>query len=604
MRQSPKLPQFFGNILVIAQIDTKRRFPYNEKVRKICSLAATGSAFSVLKSAIAGSYKHFKESRFMFCENCGHQVREGERFCEACGAPLQPIAPVQPAQQSFEQPVQPVQQSFEQPVQQNYTQPPTPFDAPTQQYEPVTVQPAPKQPMSKKTKMIILFSGIGAAVLAAFLIVLFTVIIPAAKNAGKLDIKDYITVKFNVDSADEQKQVTDGKISGQITPDYEKFFQDQKLDPETGLYDNALYEFYSIANVRCEKTAGDKSSDDYGEYFYNAKQSDVFTVTIEWPNTENGILSESYKRQMERYEQIYGVGFKTENQTFEIKLADALSAQSIAVIVPQEADVLGYIKQNNLIETKGSTDGNLKVSIKEFDAKIGDFSFKHDDGDSDVDIYDKDGKYLDYFYLEFSKSYDLKNGDKVTLNYEKYSVNSVADSGVALTGSEIEYTVKSDAAVTAPATTAPATTAPAASTPATTAPAESVPATTEKEEGLTAAEATANANGLKEFILAHVAKEDDKAKASDKIEVKAIYYCHSKDSSFRRIVFIYENTTGKYFRALESAPEYMSVKNGKIETTSNYFSASNPGSTLAEATENNWYLSETYSKYYNNTKVL
>lgn len=499
----------------------------------------------------------------MFCENCGHQVREGERFCEACGAQLQPVQPVQ-------------QQPVQQPVQQ-----PSPFDAPTQKYE-----PAPKKPMSKKTKMILLFSGIGAAVIIAFLIVLFTVIIPSMKKAGKLDLKDYITVTFNVDEYSDSKHITDGKILGMISPDFEKFFADQKLAPDTDTYNNALYAFYWIADITCEKTVGEKSSVDTSDVFYNAKASDVFTVTIKWPETATA------KSEMQLAEDMYGVGFNTEPQTFQFKLGDELSKQGIEIVTPKEIDLLGYIKENDLIVTEGDTDGKLSVFVEDFETTIGGFKFTHDGG-LDVDIYDKTGNHLDYFYLEFSKSSNLKNGDKVTLNYEEYNT-FLEKYGISLVGDPIEYTVKSDAVATAP-TTAPSTTAPATTVPATT---EAV------EEGLSVEDAKANVEPLKTYFLKNVISEDYQAKNGDQIEAKAMYYCHSKDTRYRRIVFIYENKTGKYFKAIEALPESMSVVNGKIENENMYFSPSEAGKTLEEATENNWYLSSTYKSLYNNTKIF
>ena len=33
----------------------------------------------------------------MFCENCGKEIREGQKFCENCGAPVTADAPAQAA---------------------------------------------------------------------------------------------------------------------------------------------------------------------------------------------------------------------------------------------------------------------------------------------------------------------------------------------------------------------------------------------------------------------------------------------------------------------------------------------------------------------------
>ena len=149
----------------------------------------------------------------MFCEKCGNQINDGDLFCQKCGAPVPGQTPVQAAEQTAEQ-VQEVQraasQAPEQAPQQAQQYAPAPEQA--QQYAPAPgqaqqVAPAPKaprKPLSPKMKKIIIFGGAGVAVLAAFLIVLFTVIIPAAREASRIDITKYYTIK--IDGVDKEEE--------------------------------------------------------------------------------------------------------------------------------------------------------------------------------------------------------------------------------------------------------------------------------------------------------------------------------------------------------------------------------------------------------------
>ena len=75
-------------------------------------------------------------------------------------------------------------------------------------------------------------------------------------------------------------------------------------------------------------------------------------------------------------------------------------------------------------------------------------------------------------------------------------------------------------------------------------------------------------------------------------------------ADFRRLVFVYENVTGKYFRSVQISPEYVTDEKGKMVYNSTYLSFDDTGKTLAEATENSWYLSKTYTKYYYITTIM
>jgi len=83
-----------------------------------------------------------------FCNNCGSELKEGARFCEQCGTPVQqaPQAPEQPAY-TYQEPV------YQQPAytyQQQYTY-----------QQPEVVTPAPAQSGDAKGAMIMSIIGLA-----------------------------------------------------------------------------------------------------------------------------------------------------------------------------------------------------------------------------------------------------------------------------------------------------------------------------------------------------------------------------------------------------------------------------------------------------------
>lgn len=94
----------------------------------------------------------------MFCSQCGTQNPDGAAFCVKCGTRLAASAPDAP------QPVQPE----------------APMSQPISRSVPGGAQPV------KKSKTVPIIIGICGALLAAFLIVLFTVILPKPTLKGKL----------------------------------------------------------------------------------------------------------------------------------------------------------------------------------------------------------------------------------------------------------------------------------------------------------------------------------------------------------------------------------------------------------------------------------
>lgn len=91
----------------------------------------------------------------MFCTKCGAQNPDSAAFCDKCGTQLAASNPVE------SQPDAPTQQSISQPV-------------------PDGAQPG------KKSKTVPIIIGICGVVLAAFLVVLFTVILPKPTLKSKL----------------------------------------------------------------------------------------------------------------------------------------------------------------------------------------------------------------------------------------------------------------------------------------------------------------------------------------------------------------------------------------------------------------------------------
>ena len=216
----------------------------------------------------------------MFCEKCGNVINDGDLFCQKCGAPVPGQTPVQAAEQTAEQ-VQEVQQAASQAPEQAPQQAQQFAPAPDQAQQFAPAPKAPRKPLSPKMKKIIIFGGAGVAVLAAFLIVLFTVIIPGIREAARVDITKYYTIKIDgVDKEEENPSVLDGKIDGSFGIDYKKFAEENKVDEEKA--EDYLGKLSGMLNVKVTKD-GKKASD----YLDDVKAEDVYTITVEWP-TDGG----------------------------------------------------------------------------------------------------------------------------------------------------------------------------------------------------------------------------------------------------------------------------------------------------------------------------
>lgn len=112
----------------------------------------------------------------MFCPNCGTPITDGTRFCTQCGFDVTSEA-AQPSQPMYQQPSQP---TYQQPPQPTYQQPMNEGYAPSYNAN-VAVK------TKSKAVPIIIISA--AVVVVAFLIVLFTVIIPNSGLSRKIKHK-------------------------------------------------------------------------------------------------------------------------------------------------------------------------------------------------------------------------------------------------------------------------------------------------------------------------------------------------------------------------------------------------------------------------------
>lgn len=121
----------------------------------------------------------------MFCPNCGTPITDGTRFCTQCGFDVTSEA-AQPSQPMYQQPAQP---AYQQPSRPTYQQPPQPtYQQPMNEgYAPPYNANVAVKTKSKAVPIIII--SVAVVAVAAFLIVLFTVIIPNSGLSGKIKHK-------------------------------------------------------------------------------------------------------------------------------------------------------------------------------------------------------------------------------------------------------------------------------------------------------------------------------------------------------------------------------------------------------------------------------
>lgn len=441
----------------------------------------------------------------MFCDKCGHSNKNGARFCEQCGAPMdsdvtqlasspdetpatrvwnpgeQPDTwqpPKQPRQQAPWQPQKPepwkpdddgyeqvcqhgqeYNQSYNQRVNQGYdgAYPPE-YPSYPSEYDRQPPEP-PKKGLSKTAKKAIIFSSVGAGVLAVVLIILFAVILPNANRSNPSDISRYYVLSFaGVDEGVRDRSVSDGKISGRFTWDYQQFALDRQIPKSKA--QSLLDDIGTVV----EKQYLLNGSVTAFSSFDNLKASDTIKVSFIWPS------GAAEKKLAENYEKTYGVQFSHDYSAREYNVGEILRQKNVTIKQQVEANILQYIADNNLFAEEVGADGKAKVSVKGFEAKISGYTFRLRQGSLSVVVIDDRNFEIGKFDLALSNSVNLRSGDTVTLKYDSYAARIMLDKGIVLQGESVTYTVKAPQPTTVPATEPP-TTVPATE-PATEAPTE------------------------------------------------------------------------------------------------------------------------------------
>ena len=355
---------------------------------------------------------------FMFCEKCGNEIIEGNKFCTKCGAPVpsnqQPVQAVtEPApavdnqaevntEAVTEQNVQEAQESAQQQPVIPTTPPQSPdYNANSQQIPtaPVAAAPKPpKKPMSKKAKMAIIFSSIGAGVLAIVLVLLFVLIIP---RANKIDLQDYIKVEF------DEKNQYEGHASAIVSIDYEDIVD--KYEKNSSIY-YKVYDIIKHCKISAQIIKADNSTpdsiaaaqNDISYYdaatsckVYNISSNDTIEVTLSWDKGEDAL------KEIKRDEKSAKISFDKSDKTFNISVEKELEKDLITLNEAVDVDLFGYIEDNNLFKTVG-TKNKLSLKLSDFSFEQGGYTFTcSEDNYGKLVITDSDNKEVGYTYINY-----------------------------------------------------------------------------------------------------------------------------------------------------------------------------------------------------------
>ena len=510
----------------------------------------------------------------MFCEKCGNKLNDTDKFCMKCGAPVRP-QPEQPApaESQPEQPApaeplpeeqapaesQPEEQApaesqpeEQAPVEaQPVQQVPTPYP-PVQQppVYPQPVPPAPKKPLSKGAKRAILFSCIGVAAVALFLVLLFTVIIPALRPT--FDPSKYLTMTlYDYDTG----IIYDGNIAGEISVDIEKIRADYPNILNNDDKEYILDEILLNMTVNYEEK-GNKANTDYGlgcAYFEGLKKNSVLTVTTSWDS-----LLYSRQEIQDYAGKELGVKLICKDIKKEMRVADAAKESDIAIKAVTKLDILSYLKQNNLIAAKQDDQKKYRIGIQPFNATIGDVTVSNESFGNLVEVSRGDSEMT---IVAFDLPDEVKAGDNVKVQYS--DLNILAEGGgLELTGEPFYYTVV-------------------------------VP------DELNADTAKKNVAAIKTYVTENVDKLFKDTKNVEKITVSNVYYVTGKtkaDPAY--LVVTYQNDKLKdYGTLVMTAKGYFS--GGKL-VYEGEASKGSEGKTLADAEKACTYLD---TKNYNVTKL-
>ena len=523
----------------------------------------------------------------MFCEKCGNKLNDTDKFCMKCGAPVRPVVPVtpQPEQQApvESQPeeqapvetqpeqqapveVQPEEQApvTPQPEQQApaETQPeqhapvtpqPVPAPYPPVQQPPVNPQPvppAPKKPMSKGTKRAILFSCIGVAAVALFLVLLFTVIIPALRPT--FDPSKYLTMTlYDYDSG----FIYDGNIAGEISVDTEKIRADYPNILNNDDKEYILDEILLNMTVNYEEK-GNKDNTDYGlgyAYFEGLKKNSVLTVTTSWDS-----LLYSRQEIQDYAGKELGVKLICKDIRKEMRVVDAAKESDVEIKAVTKLDILSYLKNNDLIAAKQDDQKKYRIGIQPFNATIGDVTVSNESFGNLVEVSRGDSEMT---IVAFDLPDEVKAGDNVKIQYSDFNIFAEGG-GLELTGEPFYYTVV-------------------------------VP------DELNADTAKKNVTAIKTYVTENVDKLFKDAKNVEKITVSNVYYVTGKTSADPAyLVVTYQNDKLKdYGTLVMTAKGYFS--DGKL-VYEGEASKGSEGKTIADAEKACTYLD---TKNYNVTKL-
>lgn len=408
----------------------------------------------------------------MFCEKCGNNLNDGDKFCMKCGTAVTNTAENQPQN---EVPAQPVNTAPAQPQQMNSApaQPQQMNSAPAQPQpqnevpaQPVNnfapVQPkAPKKPLSPKTKKIIIFSSIGAGVVAIALIVLFAVVLPMM---NRIDASKYIKVDF------DDATLYESYISGTVQLDSEAIDEEYLSDGKSSNLDlddilsgdyswsdltsnssgvSAILQYCDVdVSVKGAEATEDKSTGNElntSGSFEKVKSDDIIVVTLTWDKSEDG------KRLVDKLEKSVGVSFDRSDKTVEFKVSDELSKDALKVREPVNVDLFKYIDDNKLVNTSGISDGYITFMIDEFSFEEGGYKFEKEAESSKLIITTPDGDEYEV-YLTNAYDYYLNDGDEMNIEITKYystfEGNHLVDTDIFFTEMSKTYTVEANEPLT------------------------------------------------------------------------------------------------------------------------------------------------------------
>ncbi len=108
--------------------------------------------------------------------------------------------------------------------------------------------------------------------------------------------------------------------------------------------------------------------------------------------------------------------------------------------------------------------------------------------------------------------------------------------------------------------------------------------------GFSAEDAAKYSDQIISCIQPKIFEKDDMAKPDDKIEIQNMYYVSKNDGSYDRIVFVYYNSTSRYYRTIMIAPEFLELSDGGVNYASSYIAVYDADASKQKAIESNWLL--------------